>query len=206
MPVVGIDVEAEVHHVAVVEQSEAVVTKPTAFEETAAGYEKLFTLLARAGARGGEDLPLATASAPEQSTLVVMEATGHYWQNLFAAVVAKGFAVAPVNPLRTHRFAGEELARTKTDRIDCLQIARFGAQKRPAPSQLPEAAVGRTARADAVAGALDARISRAPQSAASPGRPGFSRVHALSQGSQHRTRHRDPAAVSDRASFSRSFA
>lgn len=70
-----------------------------------------------------------------------MEVTGHYWQNLFAALVARGFAVALVNPLRTHRFAGEELARTKTDRIDCLQIARFGAQKRPAASCLPETAV-----------------------------------------------------------------
>jgi transposase len=129
--VVGIDVGAELHQVAVVDESGAVVTKPTAFEETAPGYEKLFALLGRAGARGGADLPLATASAPEQSTLVVMEATGHYWQNLFAALVAKGYAVALVNPLRTHRFAGEELARTKTDRIDCLQIARFGAQKRP---------------------------------------------------------------------------
>jgi transposase len=113
MLVVGIDVGAEVHQVAVVDESDAVVTKPTAFEETAAGYEKLFGLLVRAGARGGEDLPLATASAPPPSTLVVMEATGHYWQNLFAALVAKGFAVALVNPLRTHRFAGEELARTK---------------------------------------------------------------------------------------------
>jgi len=141
MLVAGIDVGAEVHYVAVVDQSEAVVTKPTVFEESAAGYEKLFALLARAGARGGEDLPLATASAPQQSTLVVMEATGHYWQNLFAALVAKGFAVALVNPLRTHRFAGEELARTKTDRVDCLQLGRFGAQKRPAPSQLPEPAV-----------------------------------------------------------------
>jgi transposase len=141
MLVAGIDVGAEVHQVAVVDESDGVVTKPTAFEETAPGYEKLFALLARAGARGGEDLPLATARAPEQSTLVVMEATGHYWQNLFAALVAKGFAVALVNPLRTHRFAGEELARTKTDRIDCLQIARFGAQKRPAPSQLLETAV-----------------------------------------------------------------
>ena len=127
MLVAGIDVGAEVHHVAVVDQSEAVVTKPTAFEETAPGYEKLFALLARAGARGGEDLPLATASAPEQSksTLVVMEATGHYWQNLFAALVAKGFAVALVNPLRTHRFAGEELARTKTDHIDCFTDRPF---------------------------------------------------------------------------------
>jgi transposase len=97
--------------------------------------------LARAGARGGEDLPLAPASAEQQDILVVMEATGHYWQNLFAALVAHGYAVALVNPLRTHRFAGEELARTKTDRIDCLQIARFGAQKRPAVTYLPDALV-----------------------------------------------------------------
>ena len=141
MLVAGIDVGAEVHHVAVVDESEAVVTQPTAFAENALGYDKLFALLGRAGARGGADLPLATARAAPPSTLVVMEATGHYWQNLFAALTAKGFVVALVNPLRTHRFAGEELARTKTDRLDCWQIARFGAQKRPAPSYLPEAAV-----------------------------------------------------------------
>jgi transposase len=44
----------------------------------------------------------------------------------------KVIAVALVNPLRTHRFAGEELARTKTDNLDRLQIERFGAQKSPA--------------------------------------------------------------------------
>jgi transposase len=93
----------------------------------------LFALLARAGARGGEDLPLATASAPPPGVRVVMEATGHYWQNLFAALVAKGFAVALVNPLRTHRFAGEELARTKTDRIDCVQIAASARRNAPRP-------------------------------------------------------------------------
>jgi transposase len=141
MLVVGIDIGAELHHVAVVDQAGAVVVKATAFAENAAGYQELFALLARAGARGGADLPLAPASAEQERTLVVMEATGHYWQNLFAALVAKDYAVALVNPLRTHRFAGEELARTKTDSIDCLQIARFGAQKRPAATYLPEAAV-----------------------------------------------------------------
>ena len=84
--------------------------------------------------------PWRRRDAEQQRTLVVMEATGHYWQNLFAALVAEGYPVALVNPLRTHRFAGQELARTKTDRIDCLQIARFGAQKRPAPTCLPETA------------------------------------------------------------------
>jgi transposase len=60
---------------------------------------------------------------------------------LFAALIAEGYAVAVVNPLRTHRCASEELARTKTDSIDGLQIARFGAQKRPVPTDLPEAAI-----------------------------------------------------------------
>ena len=45
--------------------------------------------------------------------------------------------VALLNPLRTHRFAAEELQRTKTDAIDALGIARFAAQKRPAASRLP---------------------------------------------------------------------
>jgi len=81
MLVVGIDVAAEVHQVAVIDETESVVVKPTPFAEDAAGYQKLFELLARAGARGGGDLPLAPASAQPERTLVVMEATGHYWQN-----------------------------------------------------------------------------------------------------------------------------
>jgi transposase len=46
--------------------------------------------------------------------------------------------VALVNPLRTHRLARRELARTKTDSIDGLQIAPFGAQKRPMRADLPK--------------------------------------------------------------------
>jgi transposase len=141
MLVAGIDVGAEVHYVAVVDEAGVAVVKPTPFTEDLGGYQKLLELLARVSARGGEDLPLAPTSALRAQILVVMEATGHYWQNLFEALVAHGYAVALVNPLRTHRFAGEELARTKTDRIDCLQIARFGMQKHPALAYLPDAVV-----------------------------------------------------------------
>src|SRR3989337_2314942 len=68
------------------------------------------------------------------------EAPGHYWQNLFAVLAAEGFAVALLNPMRTRRFAGEDLARAKTDALDAVGIARFAAQKRPAVPRLPEAA------------------------------------------------------------------
>jgi transposase len=69
-----------------------------------------------------------------------MEATGHYWKNLFATLAAHGIAVALINPLRTHRFASENLERTKTDALDALGLARFGAQKRPPATRLPDPA------------------------------------------------------------------
>ena len=123
MRFVGIDVAAETHVVAVVDATGIVVVKPTSFSEDAEGYAMLLGLL-----------------GPPTDMLVAMEATGHYWKNLFAALVAAGFTVALLNPLRTHRFASEDLQRTKTDAIDALGIARFAAQKRPAPTRLPDAA------------------------------------------------------------------
>jgi transposase len=107
----GIDIAAETHFVAVVDEANGAVVKPTSFSEDASGYEKLFGLLGVPG-----------------DVLVAMEATGHYWQNLFAALAAAGYGVALLNPLRTRRFAGEDLERTKTDAIDPLGIARFAAQ------------------------------------------------------------------------------
>jgi transposase len=119
----GIDIGAEHHVVAVVDDSGAVITKPAKFAEDAAGYERARALL-------GEPAEV----------LVAMEATGHYWQNLFAALAGHGYSIALLNPLRTARFAGEELARTKTDALDAVGIARFAQQKRPAPTPLTEPA------------------------------------------------------------------
>jgi transposase len=73
-----------------------------------------------------------------QDCLIAMEATGHYWRNLFAYLVSAGYTVALLNPIRTRRFAEEELERTKTDAIDALGIACFAAQKNPSASALTE--------------------------------------------------------------------
>lgn len=119
----GIDIGAERHVIAVVDETGATVTKPLPFAEDAAGY-----------ARVGEVL------GPTADVLVAMEATGHYWQNLFAVLAGRGYAIALLNPVRTARFAGEELARTKTDALDAVAIARFTQQKRPAATPLTDAA------------------------------------------------------------------
>jgi transposase len=118
----GIDIGSELHMVAVLDEEGEVLCRSSRFAEDAAGYERLFEVL-----------------GPPDDCLVAMEATGHYWQNLFVALIAKDYQVAVVNPLRTARFAEEELRRTKTDAIDALGIARFAQQKRPRPAQLPDA-------------------------------------------------------------------
>lgn len=119
----GIDIASESHVIAIVDAEQTVALKATVFTEDADGYQKVLGLL-----------------GPPGDVLVAMEATGHYWKNLFAVLAAAGHGIALLNPLRTHRFAAEELARTKTDAIDALGIARFAAQKRPPTTQLPDVA------------------------------------------------------------------
>lgn len=119
----GIDIASETHVVAIVDEIGQVLVTPTPFGEEATGYQTLRALL-------GSPTDL----------LIALEATGHYWQNLFAVLAAEGFALALLNPVRTRRFAEEELVRAKTDAIDALGIARFAAQKRPAVTPLPDAA------------------------------------------------------------------
>lgn len=121
MRFVGIDIASERHVVAVVDEGGTVVARPMPFGEEAAGYR---TLLETAGAPG--------------DVLIALEATGHYWKNVFAFLAGHGYSVALVNPLRTRRFAQEELERTKTDSIDALGIARFAAQKHPPVTRLAE--------------------------------------------------------------------
>jgi transposase len=97
----GIDIASETHVLAIVAADGTVTVKATPFTEDDIGYQKALTLLGTPG-----------------EALIAMEATGHYWKNLFAVLAAAGHAIALLNPLRTHRFAGVDLERTKTDAID----------------------------------------------------------------------------------------
>jgi transposase len=124
MRYVGIDISSEKHTVAIVDGESAVLVKAKDFTEDHIGYAVLFEIL-------GEDV---------EDHFIAMEATGHYWQNLFAALVAKGFKVVLLNPIQTRRFADSSLARTKTDKIDATTIARFAAQKKPAATVMPDEA------------------------------------------------------------------
>ncbi len=73
----GIDIAAETHGVAVVDEAAVVLVKATPFTEDAEGDARRLERL---------------GTAPD--LVVVMEATGHCWKNLFAPLAAQGIAVA----------------------------------------------------------------------------------------------------------------
>lgn len=118
----GIDVASERHMLARLDARGAPLGKPVPITEDREGYDALLRLLG------------------PPPVLVAMEATGHYWKNLYAALVAAGHRVALLNPLKTRRFQDSGLERTKTDAIDATGIARFAFEKRPEPTQLHDAA------------------------------------------------------------------
>ena len=117
---VGLDIGAEAHLLAAVDAQGTVVQRPVRLSEDAAGYAALDATLARVGTPA--------------TTLVVCEATGHYWQNVVAHLWAGGWRVAVVNALRTARYAAEELVRTKTDPADAVLLAQYGREKQLAPT------------------------------------------------------------------------
>lgn len=90
----------------------------------------------------------------EQETwLVVVEASGGYEAALVSELVARGQAVALVNPTRVRAFARAEGILAKTDKIDARVIARFGAVMNPEP----------TARRDQAQLALNQWVTRRRQ-------------------------------------------
>ncbi len=118
----GIDIASERHVLARLDAAGAPVGRPLAITED----------------RGGYDTLVAALGTPP--ALVVMEATGHYWKNLFAVLTAAGHEVVLLNPFTARRFQEASLERTKTDAIDAEGLARLAFEKRPAPSRLHDAA------------------------------------------------------------------
>jgi transposase len=114
----GIDIASERHVLARLDRDGAPVGRPMPIGEDRAGYDALLEALGKPPAH------------------VAMEATGHYWKNLFAVLVAAGHEVALINPFVARRFQEAGLERTKTDAIDAMGLARLAFEKRPAPTHL----------------------------------------------------------------------
>lgn len=71
--------------------------------------------------------------------LIVLEATGGYEREAVAALAAKGWAVAVVNPRQVRDFARTTGRLAKTDAIDAALLAAFAEAVRPEPRRLRDA-------------------------------------------------------------------
>ena len=104
---VGIDVGKSRHAYAVVDAAGAELASGEV-TGTAAGFEKLKRVLVRFDVE-----------------VIGMEATGHYWRNLWHALVHGGYECRLLNPASTVYFRRMSLTKHKTDALDALCIARY---------------------------------------------------------------------------------
>jgi transposase len=71
----------------------------------------------------------------------VMEATGSYHEQAATGLFEAGLTVSVANPANVHDFGGALAMRSKTDKLDSLVLARYGAAIKPAAWQPPPAHV-----------------------------------------------------------------
>jgi|SRR5579859_1159038 len=118
--VVGVDLGAE-QAVYRLLTAQKVARGQGSFAQTAAGYALFRTRLSALG-------------VPAAQTLVAMEATGLYWENVYYWLAAQHFQLLLLHPGQTHEFAAQRGLRAKTDRLDAETIARlvFSDEVRPA--------------------------------------------------------------------------
>jgi len=115
--IVGVDSAAKTLAVVLV-PADAPPAPATILPNAAAGWQTLMQSLIAAG-------------ATPATTLLVMEATGAYWQGLATALHTAGWPVSVVSPASVRSFARARLRRAKTDAVDAAVIADFGRRMTP---------------------------------------------------------------------------
>ena len=69
-------------------------------------------------------IQIATTFMEKDSICIGMEATGHYWLNLYFKLLDLGIELHVVNPIQTDAMRNMNIRKTKTDSVDCIYIAQ----------------------------------------------------------------------------------
>jgi hypothetical protein len=104
--VVGIDIGMESCMMCCLTMEKRQVIKPSQFNNDAAGFEWFFTHLEQ------------VKSAPQQ-ILVGLEATSRYGENLYHALVKRGYRVCLLHPGQIHAFARASRAASENGPVGC---------------------------------------------------------------------------------------
>jgi transposase len=113
---VGIDIAKNSHEACVIDLSGKVVVKPLQFQNSVKGFTKLTNALFE-------------VSSNISDFEIGMEATGHYWINLYCKLIELDFNVHVINPVQSDALRNLYIRKTKNDSKDSFIIAdliRFG--------------------------------------------------------------------------------
>ena len=106
---VGIDIAKQSHVAAILSSDGEVLTEPFPFTNDSKGFNHL---------------ALKLSPYEMSSTLIGLESTSHYGDNLVHFLFRKGYRVCVINPIQTASLRKNRIRKTKTDKIDSFVIAK----------------------------------------------------------------------------------
>lgn len=114
---IGVDIAKRSHCIGIEDADGDHIRDAFDISNTADGFAKLLLRFSKLG-------------IDHEKCVVGMEATGHYWLNLFEFLDSHGYNVSVINPINTDAFRNvSSIRKAKTDTIDAFLIAdllRFG--------------------------------------------------------------------------------
>lgn len=103
---IGIDIGKRNHEATILDESGKELFESIKFLNSTLGAEKLL-------------FKLPTL----KDSMFILEATGHYWLNLYCHLTSKGLNVQVINPIQSNSLRNLYIRRTKTDKKDSFIIA-----------------------------------------------------------------------------------
>lgn len=105
----GIDIAKRKHDAVILDENGKTIGKAIRIENTASGFGKLLTTLGEL----------------DQTVILGMEATGHYWLALYETFSQAGFDIVVMNPLQVSAYRRSGIRKVKNDRKDAFWIADY---------------------------------------------------------------------------------
>lgn len=116
MYIIGIDIAKRSHQAVIIDSEGNQKSKNFRFSNSLEGFNLLLS-------------KIEEVDSDYSKFEIGMEATGHYWVNLYTRLLDKGFQIHVINPLQSDALRNLYLRKTKTDSVDSKLIAnviRFG--------------------------------------------------------------------------------
>ena len=112
-PIAGIDVGKETFWLTVLAPDGSEFIKPTKMDNNRSGLEGMILKLEKA------------KEAFNERPKILLESTGHYSENFLAFLIRKDYQVFLINPLQSHSIKSSGIRKAKTDKLDCVDIAKL---------------------------------------------------------------------------------